>query len=334
MLRIVESVSEKRRIQNLLEECVKKDWSQRESRTLVWRPSHANLKITHNGEYWFAAQPPDKNQKIKRYWNSVGTYSSNGNLQISLETNIPTNTNSKSVSGFFAIDEKTELPILMHDGAVGGGRKGIGKNAFLAWHKAELIEAYNSLGENRLGLIVAPIKKGEFGDSLARFVQSVIDFKKAVSNGIITPEDSDEINAVYSEYFDEFSGRKKGERKREIDYMSRHGDIVRKINEWRTNTANANEKIVKNPYIDLGVLGANGKLKEIYEIKTSTKRQDLYTGIGQILVHSEPAAYKLKRFLVLPLDGKIPKDVKNALLANKIKILRFEITKNNINISD
>lgn len=332
MLRLVEDKREKERLQRRLRSALRTDWPNREKRTLVWRPSSIQLQIQHNGKYWFAAQAPTSDQKIKRYWNSVGIYSKKGDLVIALEVNIPTLADSRSVSGFFAIDETTNVPILMHDGAVGGGRPGVGKSAFLRWSGAELVEVYNSQGDVRLGLIVARLEGGKCGEALGRFVQTVLDFKNAVAAGQGDTLLDDETRAEYKEYFDEHSGRKKAIRSQEIDYISRHGDVVRALKSRRAAAAAPGERTVKNVYIDLGVVDSNGDLIELYEVKTSLARQNLYAGIGQLIVHSDGSRGSTTRYLVVP-GGKIPRDVTRALRSHKIKVLRFALRKSGIVIT-
>lgn len=98
--------------------------------TLVWRPDRRQITVHHNGRYWFGSIPPNEDDLTPRYWNPLGEYRANGNLQIAVELNVRTDSNSKRVSGFFAKDTQTGQVYLMHDGGVGGGRKGSAKPRF------------------------------------------------------------------------------------------------------------------------------------------------------------------------------------------------------------
>ena len=124
---------------------------------MVWRPDSRQIKVHHNETYWFGSVAPNKDDKTPRYWNPLGEYRPNGTLQISVELNVSTDSNSKRVSGFFAKDSQTGQVYLMHDGGVGGGRKGVGQTAFLAWSDSKVVAVTNAEGDVRLGIIVAPI---------------------------------------------------------------------------------------------------------------------------------------------------------------------------------
>ena len=69
-------------------------------------------------------------------------------------------------------------------------------------------------------------------------------------------------------------------------YLSRHGEVVDALNSWRNaRRLTLHQRIVKNAFIDLGVVDGANSLVEVYEIKTSSERSDVYTAIGQLMVH-------------------------------------------------
>jgi len=312
---------------------VRAAWKSREHRRVVWRPSSRELDVIHNGSIWFASVSPEKDQSTPRYWNSFGSYSKNGDLQIAVEINIPIASNERTVSGFFARDADTGTVYLMHDGAVGGGRKGVGKTTFLAWSGEKLVPVQDSEGVARLGILVTPIEPRAIGGHIARFVRKVVNFKEAVRNGeAIGLPDSTETKRSYDDYYREFSGKKRGRRAKELEYISRHGDIVHALREWRHGHAQPHERIVKNALIDLGI-AVSGDLIEIYEVKTSVERQALYTGIGQILVHGGDNGTIL-RYLVLPDAASMPSDIRKTLNHLEIKVLRFRLSEDTVHIVD
>lgn len=326
MLRLLESKREKIAAQAELIQYLHAVWKERERRLVVWRPDSREMDIVHNNEYWFVSVSPNRDQNTARYWNSIGSYHENGNLQIAVEINIPIASNERMVSGFFAKDDTTGIIYLMHDGGVGGGRKGVGKTAFLAWSGEKPIPASDSQGEVRLGIVVTPIKPRVIDSHIARFAQKVLDFKQAVKNGEITDDViTTESQCSYDDYYREFSGKKKGERSKEFEYISRHGDIVDALYQWRSRRSGRGERIIKNAYMDLGIAVSN-KLTEIYEVKTNTDRQTLYTAIGQILVHDAVGTDSIQRYIVIPCNGSMPHDVERALKRFQIKVLHFELT--------
>jgi hypothetical protein len=246
MLTLVESTMEKVRAQRALESRLERSWRRREQRVVVWRPDSRQITIHHNGRYWFGSVPPNKDDLTPRYWNPLGEYHASGNLQISVELNVPTASNSKRVSGFFAKDSQTGIVYLIHDGGVGGGRKGVGQKAFLAWSDSEPVPVADADGDVRLGIIVAPIDAKDTASDIARFVERTIEFKAAVKRGETNTPQARAAQRRFGDYFDEFSGKKRRRRVKEIEYISRHGDIVRALRKWRQRTLEADEKLIKD----------------------------------------------------------------------------------------
>ena len=104
MLTLVESTTEKVRAQRALQARLERSWQRQEKRVVVWRPDSRQITVHHNGRYWFGSIAPNEDDLTPRYWNPLGEYRANGNLQIAVELNVPTDSNSKRVSGFFAKD--------------------------------------------------------------------------------------------------------------------------------------------------------------------------------------------------------------------------------------
>lgn len=322
MLTLIESLRAKNEAMAKLRARLEKAWDHRERRVVVWRPDSRTLTVHHNGKYWFASLAPNKDDLTPRFWNPFGEYRAAGNFQIAVELNVPTASNSGRVSGFFATDAETGSAYLMHDGGVGGGRKGVGRTAFLAWSDSRLVPVVDQQGDIRLGIVVAPVDAESTSSDIARFVQKTIDFKEAVVNGETETEQARAAQQRYGEYFDEYAGKKRRRRIKEIEYISRHGDIVRALRDWRAIKLRDGERVFKDSYVDLGVR-AGGELREIYEVKTSCERQSLYSAIGQIVVHDNSLDGHCGRFLVLPNDDIIPEDVESALLRARISLIRF-----------
>lgn len=331
MLMLIESRKEKREAHEKLQARMEKAWHYRETRVVAWRPDSRRMTIHHNGKYWFGSFPPNQDDATPRYWDPFGVYHESGNLQIAVELNVPTNSNGRRVSGFFARDAETGVAYLMHDGGVGGGQKGVGRTAFLAWSDSKLMPVTNTQGEIRPGIVVGPVDSGSTAADVARFVQKAIDFKEAVRRGETTTPQARVAQRRYGEYYDEFSGKKRRRRVEEIEYISRHGDIVAALHDWRLRKLKVDEKIFKDRYVDLGVQ-TRGTTQEIYEVKTGCDRQSLYAAIGQVVVHDESPNGDCKRFLVLPDGDAVPGDVTRALTRADISLVRFALRGDRVRI--
>lgn len=331
MLILIETAIEKIFAQEKLEARLQKSWHRQEKRVVVWRPDSRRMAVHHNGRYWFGSLPLGaKDVSIPRRWSPFGEYREAGNLEIAVEINVPWS-NDKRVSGFFAKDAATGAVYLMHDGAVGGGRKGVGRTEFLWWSNSKLVSV-GGADDVRSGLIVAPIDANSTAADVERFIQKVVEFKEAAARGETTTPQAIAEQGHFRDYFDEFSGKKRRRRLKEIEYASRHGDIVRALHEWRERTLSADEKTFKNVYVDLGV-HAGGILRELYEVKSSCDRQALYTAIGQVAVHDDSRNGACKRFVVLPDDEAIPADVRRALAREGVSLIRFQLRGAEVRIS-
>jgi hypothetical protein len=322
MLTVVENVSEKAAAQRHFNALLGEAWREREHRTVVWRPSSLPAEIFHNGVLFYASVRPGVHEGVERFWNPLGLYRSSGGLSITAEVNVESRSNSRRVSAFFARDSQTQALYLMHDGAIGGGYPGVGREGFLSWSHLQPVEAQESTGGSRMAVIVAPLRRGALAPAVTTFVNRVAEFKQTVRDGGIPSDATARADREqYAAYLREFSGVKRGARARELAYISRHGDIVEALKQWRDTAADPDERIFNTGFIDLGVQ-IRGKVTEVYEVKTSTSRQHLYTALGQLITHSTDGSAS-KRFLVLPAGEQVPEDIRKALKALCIGVLRF-----------
>jgi hypothetical protein len=247
-------------------------------------------------------------------------------LNISVEINIPTTGDSASVAGFFARDVATGHVLLMHDGRIGGGRPGVGKEAFLAWSRAALVPVTDSEGGQRCGIVVGHIEGQDLADRVWTYVRLVAAFKARVKAGLVDDPEFRATLAAYSAFNDEFRGRKRGSRNSDIDYISYHGDVVRQLYDDRAARAADGERVLNSPLVDLFVEAGAG-ITEVYEVKTAVDRQTVYTGIGQLMTHAPGSPSRAKRFLVLPEGPGLPHDLDRCLSANGILLLRYRLTR-------
>ena len=228
------------------------------------------------------------------------------------------------MAGFFARDNNSGSIYLFHSGRVGGGKTGVSKDEFLAWRGQKLIEVFDSHGSARDGIMVMAVDGLAATRSAIRYVASIADFKLAVGKGVTGKPGFKKKKKDLADYYSEARGSRKGSRTAEFDYVSRHGEVVDALHVWRKSAGlSKGARVVKNVLIDLGV-STNRVLSEVYEVKTSALRPDVYTAIGQLLVHA--VAKDCKRFIVLPHSEGLAGDLEKALKRNEIEIIRFKLT--------
>lgn len=328
MYSLIESKLEIERAQTKLETSIRREFKIKVQRNIGYPGGKTNnAAVVTNGAHWFWSESHNpKGTKNPRRLNWFGVYRSDHDLQISVEINTPFEGSNSAIAGFFARDNQTGSIYLFHTGRVGGGKKGVSRDAFLAWSEKKLIEVFDSSGKTREGVLVMPVEGAAASLPALHYVDKIAGFKKAVRAG---ETDTAKFKNKLSElraYYKEFAGRRKGIRKADFDYISRHGEVVDALYEWRKSAGlDAGKSITKTMLIDLGV-AAGKDLCEIYEVKTNTTRQDVYTAIGQLIVHGPTA--DCKRVIVLPRGDSLPVDIKLALIRSSIEVMRFELTKN------
>ncbi len=261
---------------------------------------------------------------VPRRWNAFGVYDAGRPAQlITVEINIPTKAYSERVAGFFARDTETGRTYLLHDGGVGGGRKGVGQLAFLAWSGAATVETVRENGRIRRGIVIGDVSAADLTDRVWRFVRLVRSFKDAVAAGELGSDEFLRRLGEYERYTREFSGRKVGRRNGAFDYVTRHGDVVHALRRERRSERASGERILNSVLVDLYVrLGE--RLTEVDEVKMSLDRQLLYGALGQLMTHSLEGGAQVRRVLVVP-EGRIAPDIDAALAANRVELIRFRL---------
>src|SRR5690606_3859775 len=94
MLKLVTDRSEKLSAQKRFATLLRSSWDRRQVRTVIWRPESVELPISHNGKHWFGSDTTPEAHGVYRFWNSFGEYTKEGNLNITVEINIPIDSNS------------------------------------------------------------------------------------------------------------------------------------------------------------------------------------------------------------------------------------------------
>jgi hypothetical protein len=168
-----------------------------------------------------------------------------------------------------------------------------------------------------------PIEGLAASRSATRYVDTVARFKVAVRAGELGSPEFRRKQRELGEFYAEARGSRKGRRSSEVDYISRHGDVIDALHEWRTSGNLAKgARIVKNVLIDMGV-AVGRELVEVFEVKTSTARSGIYSAVGQLMVHG--TTDDCRRVIVLPEKEAIASDLRVALERLGIDLLRFTL---------
>jgi len=325
MFSLVESRQEIAKAQRKLEATVKRKFTRRIEKNIGYPGGTTfGAKVSTDDHYWFWSSD-HKDAKIPnpRRLNWFGLFQVDGDLQISVEINTAYEGRNDQVAGFFARDSRTGSVYLLHSGRIGGGRKGVGKTALLAWSNQRLVDVVDSSGGVREGVLVMPVEGTGAIRSATRYIDSIASFKQAVRAGAVDTPDFRRKRKEFEDFYAEGRGRRKGRRSSEIDYLSRHGDVVDALHSWRNSSPLPSlGRVVKSVLIDMGV-AVGRDLVEVFEVKTSTSRSDIYAAIGQLMVHG--TAHDCRRVIVLPHKDPIAPDLREALDRLGLQLLRFTL---------
>ena len=314
--------------QAALQDIMSDEFPGRQSRNITFRPGGlSEQEIWTLGDYWYRPGVlKGRRATTPRFLNWFGVLAP-GTLSITVEVNVALDGKKGHAEGFFARDDITGALYLMHSGNVGGGTRGVGGRAFRAWYSKRRVPVFDPDERVRFGFVVVPLGASDPTRPARRYVDSIEAFRQAVREGEIDPHDPDFRRTLqeFDDFYKEPRGRRRGYRPGEIDYLSRHGEVVDALHEWRKAQPLAPaERIVKNVFIDMGVEDGPNNLVEVYEVKTSSERADVYTAIGQLMVHG---SNECEKYLVLPRGGELPNDLADALARHQVEVLRFRLNK-------
>jgi hypothetical protein len=112
------------------------------------------------------------------HWNVYGLNPNpNRSNDNAVQINVPYKGVNRSRAGLFAEDVKTKKIYLMHRGKVGGGRKGIGKAAFVEWYNGKTFTVDELDGRSSEAFMVTSINDSKIVDNVTRYVMKVAQFK-------------------------------------------------------------------------------------------------------------------------------------------------------------
>ncbi|MEP3197117.1 MAG: hypothetical protein ABJO57_04545 [Lentilitoribacter sp.] len=339
MLHLITEDKQKQNCQKTLAKNLRKFMSNIGERQIGYPGDNEFVTMFKNNRtnLWFVAKTITPKKGTKKLWNAFGIFNKDiRSHNIVVEANIPLKTNAQNVAGFFAKEQITGRIYLLHTGKIGGGAKGVSKSNFLRTTTLKLVDVHDPNGKTRKGIVLGPIDDAlVINEGVLNFANHVIEFKKAAREGSLKTDDGlSTENQFDDQYTAEFSGLKSGKRREDFDYYTYHGIIVDNLVRYRKGQGlYEGEHISNDAKIDLKVI-KNGKITEIYEVKTSSVRQVLYTAIGQLMTHSCGKAAINKRTLVIPKSSPLDSDFRLTLSEHNIKVQYFNLkrTKHKINV--
>lgn len=231
-----------------------------------------------------------------RTWNALGNGDpfSFAKVAPTLEINFPLVHGSSTTAGC-ALRDDHGVTCFAHTGGVAGGKKGVGKSAFLTYHP--LTERVLVDGKAKdlylLGDLSAP---DALAANVSDFARAVADFKAGVDSGQRTPAEDPSFQPEFegtTEY--EVSGTT-----RVATYT--HGRVVNRLyQELKRRRVVAH----RTRAVDLFSRPSVTQRGVIFEVKTSTDTQALYTCVGQLVLNAPDDEWKKVAVVPAPVPGSV-----------------------------
>lgn len=250
----------------------------------------------------------------KKYWNGfgVGRPIEGKNISLNGEINFPYEGNNRRIAGAFAVEDNGKI-LVLHRGKIGGGKPGIGKNYFTDNYRGDFVIAIDGDRETEFCL-VGELNSQHFPRQVANFINEIYRVKN-IEDG----ETSTNFSYLTDfSYTNEHSGQSVTERNDPIVIERTHGIVV---NALAKELQNRSLKIGNDRNRDL-FIHSRGQITTLFEIKTSSSTQSLYSAVGQLLIYSIPIKNPVKLIAVLP--DKLSKSVIKKFASLGIEILYYQ----------
>jgi hypothetical protein len=213
-----------------------------------------------------------------------------GMNSITAQINFPFKNINRRVAGVFAIENDKSI-VVLHRGKIGGGKPGIGKNLVLNNFRGDFVTALDGSVETKFCL-VGELDSPHLAKQIATFITEIGRIKQIEENKAKSAFEEISHFQYTAEHFGKSTIDNKGKRIINRIHGIVLGSLVKKLENLGHSVSN---------YGDLDLLIHNkGKITALFELKTSSATQSLYSAVGQLLIYSIPIKNKVKLIIVLP----------------------------------
>lgn len=312
---VVTDIAEIARLNNQLARRLSTSFKVRRTREITYPAGH------HTGTLYFEsaagtavrAWSPDSGPDKLTNFLLAGDPAASTWMQIDVQMNFPAGTYNRRMAGAFVTDENGDV-LVAHRGKLTKGKAGLPKAKVFREFASRVVEA-DDQGLISEVILIAALDDVELADRLWEFAVEAREVAKRIAS---EEDDSDADDDTpkgrgggggkpsstpkdpvlkLRDYFDEYAGegnsKGHGGGKRTVE----HGYVVRALELQFA----ANGRSQKAQAIDLAIVAAQ---VDLFEVKTSARTTDVYTGVGQLLIHGECIRELLelpvRRHLVLP----------------------------------
>lgn len=230
-------------------------------------------------------------------------------LSITVEINLPKVGINRKIAGSFLKDNAGNV-FITHSGRIGGGRKGITKEAFLEYYGEEQIAEYYNNKESR-AIVISSLKSNDLVANISGFVHEVYRIKDILNNVANKGGVSNKKQASLN-FTPEFEGHRHSYALAiDIEAQCHHGTVVNQLYERLKEN---DFTILSDKQIDIYIQNNKELITHIFEVKTALSTTAIYQAIGQLMFHSANQRPIPKRIFVTPAQpNKLTQDILNHL---------------------
>jgi hypothetical protein len=241
-------------------------------------------------------------------------------MQIDVQMNFPAATYNRRMAGAFVVDQTGDV-FVAHRGKLTKGNAGLPKAKVFREFSRKMAVAEDS-GKTSRVILISALDDPHLADRLWDFAVEAREVATRIAEEqddgeLDLQDDGDEGSGAGTsrddkrskdpifqlrDYFDEYSGEGSSKGHGGGRRIVEHGDVVTALEA----TLRSRGRSQKAQAIDLAIVARDAV--DLYEVKTSAGTTDVYTGVGQLLIHGECIRELLnlpvRRHLVLPAEPR------------------------------
>jgi hypothetical protein len=307
-----------KRAQDEMSAKLKKQFPYAQERVVGWPSGHFSAQVRFAGKsgvetyWWYTGISNDKQSEYNLF--GRGNPNDSKLLLIDLQFNFPVVIFNRKLGGVFVRDIGRGKTLLGHRGIVTRGKSRVPRELLLQEANITPLTITSDKSPNEVDvLLVAPIDDSDLGKQISEFAIEVrraaylvmgdtpsdTTSKSKTKTGKALPPAKSPLDVALNGYYDEFIGKTIISRAAQVTMNCRHGTVVKAL---RDELKSRGEQF-KSVAMDLVV--ETDKEVFLYEVKTGSDSQSIYTGIGQLYFHAAALTRKFPgknvvRHLVIP----------------------------------
>ena len=331
---VVTDVAEIARLNKQLAKQLRATFTHKESREITYPAGHQPATVyfeSSSGTGVRAWSPRTAADRLLNFVLSADPGSTKW-IEIAVQLNFPAGTYNRRMAGAFVKDASGDI-FVAHRGKLTKGNAGLPKEKVFREFAAAAVEAEDN-GRTSKVILIAGLNDPALADRLWEFAEEAREVatrlaeemrgggeaevgggapsggsgsvdsggRSGAGAGGQLPTSTAERLLKLRGYFDEYAGEGRTKGQGDGNRTVEHGAIVRAL----VVALRGKGDCQKAQAIDLAIV-ATSKV-ELFEVKTSSQTTDVYTGVGQLVIHGECIKELLglavKRYLVLPAEPK------------------------------